>query len=277
MNILIYGGTSYIGSCLANYLLTKGHKVGNVSRQCASSPLIDNFNFEDDIKYVVDTFQPDKIVYMSTCFNNKNIEEIVDVNIRKPLNIIKYLEFYQCEYNIEIEFIHIGSYWQLGDANLPNIPIDLYSCSKKTISVFTDYYNTYSNLRCKEVVLYGTYGDHDGRGKLLDYLIESAKKNVKVKLSPGDQKLNLVNVVDISHALLTIIDNKNYNKFIVRSDKEYSVKELVDKVKEYIPLDAEFGSVPYRKNELMIPVYGKDYCEIIIEDNISDYIYTHLM
>lgn len=274
MKILIYGGTSYIGSNLCHYLQSKKIEIGNVSRGKLASPNITNFSFSDSVEDIITTFKPNKIIYMSTCFDNNNIESIVDVNIAKPLTILKTLETIPS--GNKIEFIHTGSYWQLGDISSPNIPIDLYSCSKKTISEFLKYYNTYSLIKCKEVILFGTYGGSDGRGKLLDYLIQSARNETEVKLSPGDQKLNLIDIQDLVEAFYHAINDEIHNKFCIRSTHEYSVKELVGKINKYKSISVNFGARPYRNVELMTPYYPKDYQEIVVEDTVEEYIKLNL-
>ncbi|NGZ93927.1 NAD(P)-dependent oxidoreductase, partial [Vibrio aestuarianus subsp. cardii] len=140
MNILIYGATGYIGNKLSEHLLSLGYSVGNVGRRNSRFDCVENYLFDDDINEIISTFKPDKIIYMTACFDNNDVSNIVDINIKKPLEILKSLEV-----NSFIEFIYIGSYWQFGNKDKPNIPIDLYSATKSAIVSFLDFYNEYSS------------------------------------------------------------------------------------------------------------------------------------
>tara|TARA_R110001592_G_scaffold178142_1_gene418804 strand:+ start:522 stop:1343 length:822 start_codon:yes stop_codon:yes gene_type:complete len=271
MRILIFGGTGYIGSRLASFLVSKKYEVGNVSRKVSKISGVKNFSINDDLQFVLNSFMPNKIIYLSACFNNEDINEIVNVNINIPLNILKIIEHME-----DVEFIYTGSYWQFGDKSTPHVPIDLYSASKKAVLPFLDYYNNYTKIRCKEIVLYGTYGESDGRGKLLDYLLNSALSNELVELTEGNQKLNLVSIRDICKAIESIILTKDAVKFAIKSSEEYSPRRIVELIRKHTTLDVNFGIKPYRKVELMSPIYPDSYRIITIQDSLPLYIRNRL-
>ena len=258
MRVLIFGGTGYIGTMLSRFLVNQNYVVGNVSRTESKVNGVVNYSIKCDVYSTLDSFKPDKIIYLAACFDN----------IKTPLKILNIIE------NIDgLEFIYTGSYWQFGDKSKPNIPIDLYSTSKKAMSNFLEYYNEYTNVRCKDIVLYGSYGESDTRGKLLDYLLSSAINNEKVNLTKGEQSLNLVSVTDICLVLKDIIDGKyESNKLQLMSSRNYTPKDLVALISQYAPIDVVFGTVPYRKVELMKPNTLNGYETVMIEDKIQSYI-----
>ncbi|QDE30498.1 NAD-dependent epimerase/dehydratase family protein [Shewanella polaris] len=271
MNILIYGATGYIGNKLVEYLMAQGYCIGNVSRRISPIAGVNNYLFDDDVEIILSKFKPHKIIYMSACFDNNNIASIIDINVKKPLEILKVLEI-----NSDIEFIYIGSYWQFGNIDNKNIAIDLYSASKKAIVPFLDFYNTYTKVLCKEIVLYGTYGESDGRGKLLDYLITMSNKCQKVALTEGLQELNLVNVDDICVNIEKIMQITKKNKFQILSDSSYTPRELVEIIRKYQPIEVSFGELDYRSVELMTLWMNSNYTQIYTEDNIESYIKAKL-
>ncbi|MEZ9291410.1 NAD-dependent epimerase/dehydratase family protein [Vibrio lentus] len=268
MRVLIFGGTGYIGTMLSRFLVNQNYVVGNVSRTESKINGVVNYSISSDIYSTLDSFKPEKIIYLSACFDNSNIDEILNVNIKIPLKILNSIE------SIDgIEFIYTGSYWQFGDRSKPDIPIDLYSTSKKAMSNFLEYYNEYTNVRCKDIVLYGSYGESDTRGKLLDYLLSSTINNEKVNLTKGEQSLNLVSVTDICLVLKDIIDGKyECNKLQLMSSRNYTPKDLVALISQYAPIDVVFGTVPYRKVELMEPNMTNGYETVMVEDKIQTYI-----
>lgn len=267
MRFLVFGGTGYIGNKLILKLIKLGFVIGNVSRRCSLIPSVINYNIRDDLKYIISEFNPDKIIYLSACFDNSNIDEIIDVNIKIPLDILKTLKG-----NSQVDFNYIGSYWQFGDQSYPNIPIDLYSASKKAIVSFFDYYNTYTSLTCNEIVLYGTYGESDGRGKILDLLINTSKNKTEIDLSPGMQVLNLSNVEDVCEKIIKITLHNCYRKNIIKSDKDYTLVDIIDIISSISEVKVNIGSKKYREVELMNSVDNVDYVYHIIPDNISSYI-----
>ncbi|NGZ18747.1 NAD(P)-dependent oxidoreductase [Vibrio aestuarianus] len=271
MNILIYGATGYIGNKLSEHLLSLGYSVGNVGRRNSRFDCVENYLFDDDINEIISTFKPDKIIYMTACFDNNDVSNIVDINIKKPLEILKSLEV-----NSFIEFIYIGSYWQFGNKDKPNIPIDLYSATKSAIVSFLDFYNEYSSVSCKEIVLFGTYGESDGRGKLLDYLIEMSNSNKIVSLTEGYQELNLVHVKDVCMSIEKILQLRKGKKFQVLSKVSYTPRDLVRIIQKYQPINVEFGKLEYRSVELMRICNQPSYQPFISEDNLITYIKSKL-
>lgn len=268
MRILIYGGTGFIGNHLSTHLIKQGHTVGNVSRTHSTIESIANFTADSELTSAISAFKPDKIIYLAASFDNNDIQENITVNITMPLRVLQAIESTGA-----IEFIFTSSYWQLGNDQI-EVPIDIYSAAKKSMSDFLTFYNTYTNVCCKEILLYGVYGDR--QGKLLDDLILSAINNQKIQLTEGRQQLNLVHIDDLCNAVTAkILPSKN-NKFTVQSSREYTPRELVSLIDIEKKLTVEWGSKPYRKVELMHPRYPSEYKKIIIKDRLPQYIKNKL-
>jgi nucleoside-diphosphate-sugar epimerase len=268
---MIYGGTGYIGSMLVNALVETNNVVANVSRKRIVNDNVVNYPYEGDVKSIISNFKPEKIIYLSSSFNNCDILDIVNVNIKKPLEILQYLES-----NSEIEFVYIGTYWQFGDSCNKNCPIDKYSASKKAIISFFDYYNNYTNVSCKEIVLHGTYGQSDKRGKLLDYLIDKVKVMEDIDITDGRQELNLVNVQSVCDAVFDIISNYKSKKIQIKSNLNYTPRSLIEILKSYSDVSVNFGAVEYRDIELMKLWDNPEYVPYIIEDEVEMFIKSKL-
>ncbi|PMG94757.1 hypothetical protein BCU80_06180 [Vibrio breoganii] len=269
---MVFGGTGYIGNKLTEYFIAKGYVVANVSRGKSQVFGVINYDINGSIDYIIDEFSPTSIIYLSAVFNDKHIESMIWVNIQTPTKILSYIS----GGGRDIDFIYVGSYWQLGDASVPGTPIDLYSATKCAAYSIIDYYSAYSNVRCKRILLYGTYGPSDGRGKVLDYLIDSAIAGTTVELTEGYQKLNLVFIDDICSSIDKVLLCNEHLDFSIYSDKEYSLREIVAYIKQYVRFDVVFGAKPYRKNELMDPIYTEACHSIIIKDSLLKYIRKRL-
>ncbi|MGG4679102.1 MULTISPECIES: NAD-dependent epimerase/dehydratase family protein [Providencia] len=264
MKILVFGGTSYIGSALISVLIKNDDIAINISRKKYKG--IKNYPFNINLEDLIKNELPDRIIYFSTCFDNSNINAIVNTNILKPLEIINIANQYK------IKTFFIGSYWQFGDIKNTGIPIDLYSSSKKALSNFIEYYNTYEKANCTEIILYGSYGVNDGRGKVIDLLIENAKNKTPTNLSKGEQQLNLSNVDDIVKEIYNVLSINNIGKKIeIKSNKNYTLKEIATIFMNKYGAKINLGEKEYRKNEIFnIP--KNNYKSIYINDTLLEYI-----
>ncbi len=269
MNIVIYGATSYIGRHLANHLISKGYTLFNVSRTKSDLASIINFNYSEPIEEIIKKCDPAIIIYLSASFNNNDIDEIINVNLNKPIKILNSI----C--GKDIEFIYIGSYWQFGDSDRRDIPIDLYSASKKAISPFLQYFRCYFNISCKEIVLYGTYGTNDNRGKLLDLLLDNAIKGNKIKITEGNQQLNLCHVNRIAEKFEEILLSKE-SKFQILSNINYTPRDIIAIINKYKKCNVIYGGVEYKRFEIMKIWDNLEYRRVIIDDELESYIRTRL-
>ncbi|CAH6795100.1 Nucleoside-diphosphate-sugar epimerase [Vibrio chagasii] len=272
MKALIYGGTGFIGQHLVNGLLKQGYDVGCVTRYPKQDQMVKYYDFSDSAEYIINEFQPDVIYYLSASYSKSSIEDIVNVNITAPINILEYLS----SHSKNTKFIYAGTYWQFGDADNASVPIDLYSSSKKAMESFFDYYNTYKGMSCIEVVFYGTFGVDDNRGKILDKLLDAFKSGKCIDTTEGDQELNLVDVEDIVINLIKLSKLSECSKYQLKSDENYSLKTIVDIINNYGDFHVNYGAIPYREVELMKISSCNRYKEIIVKDKIVSYIDSQL-
>lgn len=273
MKFLVYGGTGYIGSKLVEYLLRNKHTVANVSRRVHRNANVSNYDYSDNDLAIIDDFNPDRVIYLSACFDNSDIDSIVEVNITRPIKVLNAINILK-----KSDFIYIGSYWQFGNADKKDVPIDHYSASKKAMTTFFDYYNEYTDVTCKEIVLYGTYGESDGRGKLVDYIISSIKGNKEIELTEGNQELNLVHVDGVCKSIEQVSRNEFLgNKFQIISDRNYTPIQIIKMLETVVHLPVvNFGVIPYRKVELMKINKSNDYHEIVVSDDLRAFFINSL-
>jgi CDP-paratose synthetase len=268
MKILMTGATGYIGNVFTSVILKLGCSLANIGRTSHKDKRVINYLFTDSYLDILKSYQPDVIIHLAASFDNINIDSIIDINIKIPLKLLE-----ANSKTVKAKFLYIGSYWSFGDKNSPGIPIDLYSSSKKSFESFMDYYREYKAVECVNVILFGTYGKSDNRGKLLDYLINSAKNKTEVNLTEGKQKLNLVSVNDLANEIYKLIRLKSsFPNYLIASNKEYTPRDIVSLISKYSKLDVNFGVKKYRDVELMNPSYPIAFEEIIIKDRLEEYI-----
>ena len=256
INVLLTGGSGFIGYSFTLYLRTIGFNVGWIGRNETSADVA-WIEIDCDLEINIKRFKPDYVVHLAAVFDNNNVTNIVECNITLPLRILEAIKDQE-----NAKFIYIGSYWQFGDKKTPGIPIDLYSSTKSSFSKYVDYYHEYHNVNAIELVLYGTYGPTDRRMKILDLLIHNALNSNELSLSPGEQQLNLVHVDDICDAIFKCFERLNmksaHEHFGVFSDNEYNLIELSELVSRVLGIqpNVDFGAKDYRDIEIFTPIYN---------------------
>lgn len=215
-------------------MLCLGYKVYWVARNLNKSE-VPTILLGPDLESKVNDLCPDIVIHLAATYDSNNLSKLLESNLELPLRLTSVMQSFPCE---KRKLIYAGSYWQNGDSRNPGVPIDLYSATKSSIKKYIDYYCTYKDFRAIELVLYGTFGKSDNRGKLLDSLIESAISGGSLDLSPGKQKLNLVHIDDICDGFLNAIGRLDQDceraseSFALAAIKEFSIEDLVALVSE---------------------------------------------
>ena len=108
-----------------------------------------------------------------------------------------------------------------------------------------------------------TYGANDTRRKIFALFEQIAKTGECLKMSPGEQKLDIVhidNVVRDFEALAEKLDNGEQlrEEYVVSSGRQKSLKEIAKQyeINHQVKLNIEWGGRPYRKREVMVPYIG---------------------
>lgn len=271
--ILLTGETGYLGGIVADVFRSKGHAVHAVvtrtSRRLGHERTITN---DASLEEKVRLLRPDVVVHLAAAY--KDLDAIIDANIALPVTLMKALSEVP---NIRPRLVTIGSYWQEGDASSPGSPIDFYSAAKKALSSFLSYFCTYRDAVCVELVLTGIYGPNDSREKILDKLLGQVASKRTLRLSPGEQEINLVHVNDVAKAVLLATDMALSDKsgsYLVASDSTFKLKELAGLIEDItkIKLNVEWNG-EYRYPELMNINFEKEKLPGWVEkESLRDFI-----
>ncbi len=277
MRIVLTGGSGYIGSSLTPVLIKKYGRVYNIGRNTISEVSINGskeyceFTYESLFDSLVE-LSPDLVINLAAGYYNDSGApdlNVIDGNLKIPFIILEY--FKSCNYG---RFINIGSYWEFSFSGRVVKGVNPYGIIKSTVRRLLDYYSKY-NVIYTNLILYGSYGDNDHRGKIVDCIIDAVNSNETLKLSPGEQKLNLVYIDDIIEAILYIVssDNGQYDNetLSIYTPTEHTVKEIVCFINEIKDNNLSLGGGRYRNDEVMAPDYK--YRNIFhAKDKLKEYI-----
>ena len=159
---------------------------------------------------------------------NKNLSEI---NFPKNSSVV----FPYLQKNF-IGFITFGSRWeynQKGDYQ----PNSFYAATKHASDYLLQYFAN-KQTTIVSLKIFDTYGENDNRKKILNLLLKSYKNQTTLKLSPGKQEIDLVNILDICELVSKICTDikikkiRGFKKFTVSSKKPIKLIQLIKILKK---------------------------------------------
>ena len=259
-NILIIGGTGFIGYHLAKKCLKKNFKVTSISK-----------NQPKKIRFLK------KVKYIICDINNKKILKKIDNNFDYVVNLGGYVdhknkqETYRSHYlglkrltKIFIKkkikkFIQIGSSMEYGRVRSPQK--ENFNCYPESIYAISKFLSTkhlitlYKKKKFPAVILrlYQVYGPNQDKNRLIPIIIDSCKNNKSFPCSSGVQLRDFLFVDDLIDAILRCLDKKVEGKIInIGSGKIIQVKKIINQIVNFYKAGKPlFGSIKLRDEEML--------------------------
>jgi len=146
------------------------------------------------------------------------------------------------------------------------------------------YYIEAEGIRAITLKLFDTYGETDKRPKLINLLNQFAAEQKELRMSPGDQLIDLVHVDDVTNAFIKayeyLLRNEQvkYKIFGISSGYEISLKDLIRLFEDVTgeKLNIIWGGREYRKREVIKLWRGYEglpnwKCKIKLKDGLLRY------
>ena len=270
---LLTGITGFIGRNLANELFDNGWEIHAIVREESNLSNLGNiknncsFHTHDgSIESMIDIHKKlkiDVVFHLASLYlaNHKaeEVSELITSNIQFSTQLLEgMLE------GGSKKIINVGSYAQ-HDNSEEFFPFNLYASTKEAFQNILYFYHLAHGFSCLTLKLYDTYGPDDTRGKLINLITDSIVEGSDLKLSKGDQLINVSHVNDIvNHFLkaeqyLSSLSKPSWEAFFLDGES-ITVKELVLKLEKIIgkKFKGQLGGRPYRKREIMSPVRPKN-------------------
>ena len=261
-NILIVGGTGFIGYHLAKKSIKKGWQVTSISSKPAKK-----LRYLTKVKYIICDITKKK-------FLKKNIRKYFNyvVNLGGNADHSNKKKTFESHYTgcknlTEIflkktpkAFIQMGSSVEYGNLKSPQKengkcnPKSIYGyakllSSKHLVDLFKKKKFPSTILR-----LYLTYGPRQDLNRFLPIIITGCVKNKKFPCSRGNQFRDFVHINDVVNAILKSLTNKNARGQIINigSGKPKKIKNIIEYVKKISKGGyPQFGKVKLRKDEIL--------------------------
>lgn len=267
---LLTGGTGYLGRNLTRKLLDTGWDVHLLVRDLTTVNKLSAYLagskahvYDGDLNSLINIFESSrpKIVFhlaakVVSDYSLEDVDDIYKSNILFGSQLLEAMLI--C--NIK-KFVNTGTFWQYYDSVEYN-PVSLYAASKEAFGAILKYYVNAENFEAITLTLFDNYGPYDTRPKLFSMLNKAALSNELVKMSFGDQYIDIVYIDDVVSAYITVglillsgtnLERQNY---VVSSFKLIKLRSLVEIYLELAPVKPKilWGGRPYRNREVMHPL-----------------------
>lgn len=266
-NALVTGATGFIGSNLARRLAADGWKVHAVVRKGSERGILKGAKVkfhEFDGKTasmlaIVEAARPDVAFHIASLFLAAHapgdVSDLVRSNVEFGAQLLEGLRAAGVR-----NLVNTGTAWQHFENN-DYSPVNLYAATKQAFEAVLRYYVEAHDLRAVTLKIYDSYGPGDPRKKLFWALREAAAGKLELKMSPGDQLIDLVHVDDIVAAFLAaaerLLDDKvqEHRVYAVTTGKPRKLKDVVALYEKVTGTDvnAVWGGREYRAREVMVP------------------------
>ncbi|MDP2947270.1 MAG: NAD(P)-dependent oxidoreductase [Nanoarchaeota archaeon] len=272
MNILITGGTGFIGSHLIKSLLKKKHRIILLKRSFSNTDRI-----KREIKKVK-IYDIDKKNQMHSAFQDQKVDMIIHLaahyvkyektiedneamiqsNLLFPLKLLELAKINHVNY-----FINTGTCFEyqrkttkISEGDLIE-PYNYYAVTKVMFEESLKYYCARYGLKAVTLKLFYPYGEQDNM-KLVTYVIKSLKDGSDLDLSLSEQKLDYVYIKDVIDAYTKTIHfirskkYKNYISFNIGQGVGIRIKDFVQTAGNIAQSHVKINfNQPYHENEIM--------------------------
>ena len=239
MNIIVTGGSGFIGKNLIPKLLSLGHKVSVIdvsSDSIESYPWFKKINFyklridSSDIETVLKKTNAQVLIHLAWS-DLPNYENIIHFKN----NFYQQIKFLTCvaENNIK-KIIVSGTCLEYGlidgclDETMKTKPTTFYGFAKDEIKKTLDFLSTKYDFTYTWFRLFYIYGENQNPRSLYPSLINAIKNNESVfEMSPGHQLRDFIHIDDVtSYFCKAISCNKVFGVINLSSGNPISVKEF---------------------------------------------------
>lgn len=268
-NLLIVGGTGFIGENFARLADRSGYKLVIISlnepvkRQKLNNATylqvdITNFN---QLQGKLKDYSFDYVVNLSGYIDHseflKGGNELIDSHFEGVRNLLKLINWKRLK-----RFVQIGSSDEYGDIpapqaeNLREQPISSYSLGKLASTQMLQMLHRTENFPAVILRLFLVYGPGQNNNRFLPQIIKGCLSGESFPVSSGGQLRDFCFVDDVSFGILKSLDNDNDNVngeiINIASGKPITIREVVEIVQKKINFgNPQFGVIKYRVSENM--------------------------
>ena len=254
MNIVITGGSGFVGSYLCEKLINDGHKIIVIDNLLTGSKenindLLDNENFsfiEHDVQdHIEIEDKVDYVLHFASAASPKAYTEH-PVNTLKAgsvgtINTLGLAKKHSAEYLLASTSEVYGDplispqneeYW--GNVN-PNGERSMYDEAKRFAEAAVATYSRSYGLKTKIVRIFNTYGPrmqlNDGR-VVTNFIVQALRNENITIYGDGTQTRSFSYVEDTVAGIISLMNSTEYDVFNIGNPNEMTVSQLAEKIIE---------------------------------------------
>ena len=264
---LVTGASGFVGSHLCRHLIAEGWDVTAFvlpnETPTLLLPLASKLRIAtvpQDAAGFICFFQEsqfDLVFHLASIFLSdhkpEQIRPLLEANILFGCHVLEAMTASGC-----CRLVNTGTSWQHYE-NADYNPVNLYAATKQAFEDLARYYVEARALKMITLKLFDTYGPNDPRPKLFATLERIARTGEQLKMSPGQQWVDLVHVDTVCENFLAaarrLLEGRvqSSETYGVPSGHSKQLRQLVDDfAREHgVTLNIEWGGRPYREREVM--------------------------
>lgn len=269
MKILVTGATGFIGTNLTREL-RKEHEL-YILGQFEGDPEklgLPGYIMKDDICKLADYIrenQIDGIIHLASLYltvhTPEQVKDLVASNVFFGTAVLEAASIAGCVK----WFLNTGSIWQnYNTKGMEYNPVNLYAATKQAFIDMAKYYTDVFGIKFCTLKLCDTYGPDDTRKKIFKLFKDYSENGEVLKMSPGEQLIDLLYITDIVAGFMQLVNllssgTELKDEYVLSSGRHIPLKELANLFVKVSgrKLKIEWGGLPYRKREVMIPWKGE--------------------
>lgn len=255
MNVLILGGTGYLGSKVVKAFLSEGHNVVVAKRESADLTRLENVVDNDtasllsyvsteiaDIEDSMKRVSYDIVLNMVCNYGrgNTSYSQVLEANFEFPSKV-----FEKAIENGIAKMITIGT-------SLPSVT-NMYSFSKGILGDLGRFWASKHKISFGHIKLEMFYGCDEPKDRFIPGLIRNMLAGKEVNVTLGTQQRDIISADDVVEAILRIKDSEwtGYQEIGVGTGIAPTVREIVDFIWKETGEQAKvnYGAIPMRSDE----------------------------
>ena len=269
INVLVTGASGFVGKNVVDrFLQDKRYKLiafvdknDQIGRDYLINKKIECFDedtlnsFSNNVDFCI------HLASYGVAYGARDIDTMIDVNIKLTLKIARYCLEHNCKL-----FINIGSCFEYGSSVTDRKiiesdkldPLDIYAASKVSCENFLNVWSRVNNLKVITIRPFSLFGKYEPDSRIFPLILMSGINKQELGLTFGEQIRDYMDVSDLANVIYLLIKNHRktrYNEAVnVCSGIPISLRSFIEKIVNYCDFDLnlfKFGEKAYRDNESM--------------------------
>ena len=259
-NLLVIGGTGFIGKNLILKFKSKNYKIFSLSKNFDRTVLSKkNVNYikcditkRKEIEKKLKNINFNYIINLGGYIDHKKKIKTIASHFYGAKNLVNYFK----KKKIDL-FIQVGTSLEYGNIKSPQSENNykktksFYGTAKRNASKYIVNTNKKESFPYIILRLYQVYGPYQNELRLLPFIIKACLNNRNFGVTSGDQLRDFLYVDDLINLIKKVIRSKVKNKiFNVGYGKPIKVKKIIHKINSMIKKGKpEYGKIKMRKDE----------------------------